>query len=272
MVDVSSMGIVLQSVSTGVELTTEKVVNAALLLGGAYVIAKVVEVALARVADRLVHRRFRVALFIPVAKFLIYGTAIYFIFEFLFGLNQAQLIAFAGLFGAAIGFGLKDLVADVLGGLVLVLEQPFQVGDKISLGDHYGEVVNIGVRSTTLRTPGADLVVVPNFTLFNDAVSNSSTGDAEMLVTVEFYISTDADASRAIEIVKDGLITSPYAYVSDSAPATVELEDNLHYRTVRGKAYIGDLRDEMAFKTDVSERVVMAFSRAGMESPKPADT
>lgn len=259
--------VVLQSLPASSQFTVDTILNAALLLGIAYVVATAAELLLTRAADRLVQHRFRVALFIPVVKFLIYGTAVYFVFRFLFELTQAQLVAFAGLFGAALGFGLKDLVADVFGGIVLVLEQPFQVGDKVSLGDHYGEIINIGVRSTTLATPTDDVVVVPNFTLFNESIVNATTGDAEMLVVVEFYISTEADVGRATDIVEDALVTSPYVHVSDAKPATVGIEDALNYRTLRGKAYITDLRNEMAFKTDVSVRVIETFSREGITSP-----
>ena len=177
-------------------------------------------------------------------------------------------VAFAGLLGAALGLGLKDLLADVVGGLVVVLEQPFQVGDKVQMGEHYGEVVDIGVRSTTLVTPTDTLVVVPNFTLFNDSVANANTSDAEMLVVVEFYVDPDADVERATDIVEDALVTSPYVFVSDATPASVVVEDDLYYRTIRGKAYVNDLRSEVRFKTDVTERVLDAFDDAGIESPK----
>lgn len=269
MVGPGAAPVVIQSVPGESQFTVGNVLNAALVLGLAYVVATAADLLLTRAADRLVQHRFRVALFIPVVKFLIYGTAIYVVFSFLFDLTQAQLVAFAGLFGAALGFGLKDLVADVIGGIVLVLEQPFQVGDKVSLGDHYGEILDIGVRSTTVRTPEDDVVVVPNFTLFNGSVVNATTGNAEMLVIVEFYISTEADVGRAIDVVEDALLTSPFVYVSDANPATVVVEDDLHYRTLRGKAYINDLRNEVAFKTDVTERVVETFSREGIASPDP---
>ena len=256
---------VLQSTPEGVEFTYRSLLNAVVFLGVAYV-ARVVDLLLNRVADRLVQHRCRVALLIPVAKFRIYGAAVY-VVEVLFDLNRTQLIAFAGFLGAALGLGLKDLLADIVGGIVLVLEQPFQVGDTVSLGEHYGEITDIRVRSTTLQTPQDDLVVVPNFTLFNEAVVNSSTGDAEILVVVGFIVAVDADIDRATDIVEDALATSPYVYGSDERPIAVDIEDGRHYRTLRGKAYVDDLRNGVPFRTDVSERVVDTFDREGIESP-----
>ena len=257
---------VLQSTPEGVEFTYRSLLNAVVFLGVAYA-ARVVDLLLNRVADRLVQHRCRVALLIPVAKFRIYGAAVYVVVEVLFDLNQTQLIAFAGFLGAALGLGLKDLLADIVGGIVLVLEQPFQVGDTVSLGEHYGEITDIGVRSTTLQTPQDDLVV-PNFTLFDEAVVNSSTGDAEILVVVGFIVAVDADIDRATDIVEDALATSPYVYVSDERPIAVDIEDGRHYRTLRGKAYVDDLRNGVPFRTGVSERVVDTFDREGIESPR----
>lgn len=252
----------------GTEVTVENVVNALLVLGAAYVLATTLSVVLSKLADRLVQHRFRVTLLIPVVKFLVYGSALYLVLAFLFELTQTQLVAFAGLLGAALGLGLKDLLADVVGGLVVVLEQPFQVGDKVTLGGHYGEITDIGIRSTTLVTPTDTLVVVPNFLLFNESIANANTGNAEMLVVVEFFVDPDADVARAVEIVEDALATSPYVHVSEATPSRVTVEDDLYYRTLRGKAYVNDLRNEEPFKTDVSERVLVAFDDEGIESPK----
>lgn len=262
------MVISLAAQPAGTQFTLENVVNAVVVLGAAYVLATALSLVLSKLADRLVTHRFRVTLLIPVAKFVVYGVALYLVLAFLFELTQTQLVAFAGLLGAALGLGLKDLLADVVGGLVVVLEQPFQVGDKVTLGGHYGEITDIGIRSTTLVTPTDTLVVVPNFLLFNESVANANTGDAEMLVVVEFFVDPDADVARAIQIVEDALATSRYVHVADGQEPWVAVEDDLYYRTLRGKAYINDLRNEERFETDVSERVLAAFDDEGIESPK----
>lgn len=250
------------------QFTPGNLLYAGLFLLSAYFLAKSVSYVLSAAADRVAENRFRVAMFIPLTKFLIYGGSLYVVARTLFELGTAQLVALSGLLGAAIGFGLKDLLADVVGGLVLVVEKPFQVGDKVAVGDQYGEVVDIGIRSTRLLTPNDTLVVVPNFNFFNEMVANANTSDAEMMVVVEFHLAPGADASRAADIVEDALVTSPYVYVSEDHPFTVLVEDDLYYRTITGKAYVNDLRNEHAFKSDVSERVLAAFRAEGIDSPR----
>ena len=256
------------AVGDGVALDPGTLASALLVLVAAYAAGRLLSAGLTAVADRLAQHRFRVTLLIPLLKFAVYGAALYLIVSTLFELTSTQLVAFSGLLGAAIGLGLKDLLADIVGGLILVVEQPYQVGDKVAIGDHYGEITDIGLRSSQLITPNDTVVVVPNFTFLNDAVANANDSAAEMLVVVEFYIDVDADADRAREIVEDALLTSPYVQVSPEHRYTVLVADDHYYRTLTGKAYVNDLRNEYPFKTDVTERVLDAFAQEGIESPK----
>lgn len=249
----------------GIELST--VLQAIAILVVAYLLARAVSAVLSTLAARLVSNRFRVTVLIPVLKFVIYGVGLYVVARLLFNLSTPQLVAFSGLLGAALGLGLKDLMADIFGGLVLVVEQPYRIGDKVSIGDHYGEVVDIGIRSTKLETPDDSLVTVPNYLFFDTSIANSNAGAAEMLVTVEFYVDTEADVRTVRQIVEDALVTSQYVYVSEDLPVEVFVEDDLNYRTIRGQAYVNDLRNELAFKTDVTERVLDELATRGIASP-----
>jgi small-conductance mechanosensitive channel len=258
---------ILSSHLAGIRLTLGNVLNAAVIVLVAVVVAKLLGVALSRVADRYARHRFRVMVLIPLLQIAVYGVAAYFVLAFLFRLSFLQFVTVAGLFGVALGLGVKDLVADVVGGLVLVAERPFQVGDKVAIGDHYGEVVAIGLRSTRLLTPTHTLAVLPNFTVFNEAVRNTNTSDTEMMVAIEFSVDPETDLARAVDILEDAMVTSPYVYVAEDAPYTVEVEDELNHRLLRGKAYVSELRNEYAFKTDVTTRVLETFDEEGIRSP-----
>jgi small-conductance mechanosensitive channel len=246
----------------------ELLLNVLPVLVLAYLLARLSSTLLTALADRLIAARFRVTLLIPVFKIAIYGTAAYFAFSMLFDLSETQLLALSGVLGAAVGFGLKDLLADLVGGLVLVVEQPYQIGDKVAIGEHYGEVLDIGLRSTSLVTPNDNLVTVPNYLFFNESIANGNAGAAEMLVVVEFYVDPESDAARAREIVEEAMLTSRYVYVTDDLQHEVLVDDDVHYRKVIGKAYVNDLRNEFPFRTDVTERSLKAFEREGIESPK----
>ncbi len=78
------------------------------------------------------------------------------------GVNATTLAAFGAALGVGIGFGLQDLVKNFVAGLVILIERPFQVGDRIELDKNAAEVVEIRARATVLRTNDDVHLIVPN--------------------------------------------------------------------------------------------------------------
>lgn len=249
-------------------ITQETVTRMVGVLVAAYLATRVVGYVLTAVAERIPHRMVSIKIVIPIARVLIYGTAAYLVLGPLLQLSTAQLLAVSGLFGAALGFGLKDLFAGLIGGLVLVTERPYEVGDKVTIDGDYGEVTDIDLRATTLKTPDDSAVSIPNGTMFVANVSNANDGQPEMMVVIELAVIASADVDRASAIVKEAMVTSKYVYVDDDHPFTVLVEDESYYRSIRGKAYVADLRDEFAFASDVTERSMAAFASEGIEMPE----
>lgn len=233
----------------------------------AYLIARGLSHGLNRVSQRAVEHRIAIKMLIPVFKACIYGGTIYYVLSSVLQISSSQLLAFSGLFGAALGLGIKDLFANVVGGLVMILERPYRVGDKIQLGDHYGEVLDIGIRTTTLVTPNDSEVSVPNYLLFTESMSNANAGSPEMLVVTEVAVDVDADIGRAKEIMEQALATSQYFYASDDHQPWVNVDDGPRYTTITGKAYVNDHRNEQQFRSDITERVLDRFEEAGIERP-----
>lgn len=233
----------------------------------AFLIAKVLTLLLTAAAERSPSRRITIKMFLPVTKLIVYSVALYIVVVPVFQFTSPQLLAIAGLLGVALGFGLQDLVSALFGGIVIVLEKPYQVGDKVTIDGNYGEVINIGLRATKLRTDADTAVVVPNDAMFTSNVANANDGSSRMLVTIDLNVAPDADTATAMSIFEDALITSPYVYVNDNYPATVKVEDQVGYRRLRGRAYVADLRHELAFVSDVTRRTTDAFEGVAIETP-----
>lgn len=233
----------------------------------AYVAIRLLSAGLTAISERSTTRRITVKMLIPISKLLIYGWAIYYVLGPLLDLSSTQLLAVSGLLGAALGFGLKDLFASVVGGLVVVLERPYQVGDKVEMDGEYGEVTDIGLRATRLVTPDDTAVAVPNNAAFDGTVANANAGTPEMLVVVDLHVHPEADQETAARILEDTLVTSRYVNLSEDRPHTVLVRDGPAYRTIRGKAYVNDLREEFEFESDVTRRALAGFERAGIDPP-----
>lgn len=242
--------------------------NIALVLVVTTVFIRIATFILIRFSEQAGKYRITVKMLIPLLKFTTYFLAIYYIMASILKLSATQLIVFGGFLGAAIGFGLKDLFADTVGGIVITLEKTYQVGDKIIMGEHYGEVTDIGIRSTKLITPDDNLVSVPNDLIFVQAVASANAGRPEMMVVIDLFIDPDSDTEMAMKILKEVVITSKYVFISKKRPFSILLEDLPFYQLLRAKAYVYDLRYEFQFKSEVTRRALNEFGKEGINAPK----
>lgn len=90
------------------------------------------------------------------------------------GIPPAALVTVAGAVGLAFSLALQDILKNFFSGIYLLLERPFRVGDLIKVKEQEGRVENIGVRTTTLRTPENIQILVPNAMVFAEVVANRS--------------------------------------------------------------------------------------------------
>jgi small-conductance mechanosensitive channel len=92
------------------------------------------------------------------------------------GLGQAVVSAVAslGIVGLVVSFALQDITKQFASGVLLMLSQPFQIGDTIKVGAHEGTVVNLQLRVTVLKTAGGDEILIPNAEVYTSTVINMS--------------------------------------------------------------------------------------------------
>ncbi len=184
-------------------------------------------------------------------------------------LENNALVAISGTLAVAIGFALKDLAASLMAGLILLIDEPFQVGDRIAFDGFYGEVTEIGLRSVRLSTLDDNAVTVPNNKFLTDSVASANAGALDAMVVVPFYIGAAEDFQRARRIVAEATATSRYVYLKKPVVTLItdEFLGERFVTVVKVKAYVFDVRYEKAFVTDVTERVKVAFRRRGIKTP-----
>ncbi len=221
----------------------------------------------ARFSERIGWYRTSVTVIIPLLKIAIYTISLYYIVITIIEPSLTLLAAFSGLFGAAIRFGLKDLFADLVGGVVIIFENRTRSVDKVTIGSNYGEVKDIGLRSTRIQTPAGELVSVPNFSIFSQPVSSGNSGDLAMILVIDLFIHPDSDADKAVKILKEALVTSKYVIISKKYPYTVLVEDFPFYKRIRAEGYVSDLRAEFEFKSEVTRRALAEFHRSMIHPP-----
>ena len=119
------------------------------------------------------------------------------------GLDLTRITVLLSAFGLGIGFGLQQIMNNFFSGLILLFERPVKVGDSIQLGDLGGEVLRIGMRSSTLRTPqGAD-VIIPNSKILEEKVTNWTLSDRRRRIELDVGVTGDIDPERIISLFLD---------------------------------------------------------------------
>lgn len=91
-----------------------------------------------------------------------------------FGYDVKAILAGLGLGGLAFALAAQDTLANVFGSVVVAIDQPFKIGEAVKIGANEGVVEDIGLRSTKLRTPGRNLIIIPNKTVAAEAIINNS--------------------------------------------------------------------------------------------------
>jgi len=193
--------------------------------------------------------------------------SLYFIIEGIIDPPVETLFAMLASIGLAIGFASQDILKNFFGGFMIILDRPFQVGDKIMLGSDYGEVLQIGLRSTRIVTPDDSVITIPNGELMNKAVSNSNSGALDCQVVAEVYISANSDLTKARRLAYLAAATSKYVYMQKPIViGTVsEVIKNQLYMKFRIKAYVLDIRYEFPLQTDMAERTIQAWKDHGIQ-------
>ncbi len=219
--------------------------------------------------QRVPSRRLLISQVATVVGFLIYtagGVVVVFV-----ALEPPRelMLAATGSLAVALGLSLKDLVASVIAGFILLFDRPFQVGDRVTLGTTYGEIKSIGLRAVRLTTLDDNEVTIPNNRFMTDVVASGNSGALAMMVECNFHIALDADVIKARELLHEIVVTSRFVYLKKPVSIVVSevaIADRLALQ-VRTKAYVLDVRFEKEFATDIYVRGTDALRRHSIARP-----
>ncbi|MDJ0896617.1 MAG: mechanosensitive ion channel [Alphaproteobacteria bacterium] len=202
-------------------------------------------------------------------RFAVYFVVIVVVVLLSFEVSTQILALLGGTAAVAIGFATKDLAASVVAGIMIMLDRPFQLGDRVNFGGQYGDVTAIGLRSVKLQTLDDNTVTVPNNMFLNDITSCGNYGELDMQVVIDFHIGVDQDVRLARELAREAAITSRFVYLPK--PVVVRIKqvilNNYVAIRVRLKVYVLDTQYEKALETDITMRVLEAFAENGILPP-----
>lgn len=146
------------------------------------------------------------------------------------GVNLGPLIAGIGITGFVVGFAFKDSLSNLAAGLLLLIYEPFEVGDFVEIGGITGSVLDLSVAATEMREPDGRLAIMPNSKIWNAPIINyNRLGQRRVQWTVK--VAADADVSAALTAVKGAVIGDsrvladppPQLLVGETGESVVEL-------------------------------------------------
>jgi small-conductance mechanosensitive channel len=191
-----------------------------------------------------------------VFTFVTYLFGVLGVFYYVFQPSRDLLVAIGGSAAVAFGFALKDLVGSMIAGFILLFDRPFQVGDRVSFGDVYGEIKSIGLRSVRLATLDDNMVTIPNSKFLTDVVASGNSGALDMMVVIPFYFSIYQSLDEVRSLLYEVVITSRFVYLEK--PVSIVFEEvaisNSFVVKANVKAYVLDVKYEKSFLSDITTR------------------
>ena len=180
--------------------------------------------------------------------------------------QPVNVLGSLGFFSIAVGFAFRDILENLLAGLLLLFRAPFRTGDEVEVVDTRGHVVEINLRETVLRTYDGRQVLIPNSTVYKNAIT-VQTGYETVRdeATVRVAHGTDLEQARSVGLRAltgvRGVRTdpAPQVLVQELGGRTIDLR--LLFWTAPPQAEVRRVRDE------VLRAVVMAYGTAQIEMP-----
>ena len=184
------------------------------------------------------------------------------------GINLSSLAVLLGVIGIGLGFGLQNVIANYVAGLVIILERPLKEGDRILVEGIEGDVVQIKLRSTVINTLTNETIIVPNSQLIGNSVHNYSYRDKRIVVVNNVQVSYSTDLEAAREALLEVASRNPFA-LPDRPPAVrvVSFQDSGIQLALW--TWIAQATNKLEAHSWTNLEIWRAFKRDGIVIPFP---
>ena len=272
-----AQGLKLALFNLNVNITITQIVNTLMALVFVFILARGVEVVI-EVWGKTFAKKTKTQLDeVLLPLFHKFSKIIFFVIAVMWGLriwgiDIAPYLAGLGIGGLVIGLALQDSLKNILGGISLILDETFKVGEKIKLeSGEVGEIVDIGLRSTKMRTYDNELINVPNGYLANTTIQNFTKPSPKIRVVVPFGVEYGSDVAKVKKLVlteakkiKD-ILDKPEVGVQFYEMADSSLNFKLMF-------WVKDWRDAHAKKLEATEMIYNLLNKHKIGIPFPTQT
>ncbi|MGE5326303.1 MAG: mechanosensitive ion channel family protein [Deltaproteobacteria bacterium] len=185
------------------------------------------------------------------------------------GVDLSSLVVVGGALGVGVGFGLQNIVSNFVSGLILLVERPIKLGDRVDVGGTNGDVVRISGRSTWVRTNDNVVIIIPNSEFISNRVTNWTANDRQVRFAVPLGVSYSSNPEEVRQVLMDVALSHPDV-MREPAPdvrfvdfGDSSLDFELRVWTITKVQSPQILISELYF------RIFKAFGERGIEIPFP---
>lgn len=184
------------------------------------------------------------------------------------GVDWSKLQWIIAALGVGLGFGLQEIVANFISGLIILFERPVRVGDIVTIGELDGSVTNIAIRATTIKDFDNREVLLPNKSIITENVTNWTLRDSVLRITIDIGVAygSDIEAVRSLllkvaEDENDVLETpEPRAYFMSHGDSSLDFEL---------RVFISNPRKRFRVRDELNTAINAALTETGVEIPFP---
>ncbi len=202
-----------------------------------------------------------------LAQYLIAAIGITAIFNAI-GAEWSSIQWLVAALSVGLGFGLQEIVANFVSGIILLFERPIRVGDTVTVGNNNGVVVRIRIRATTIRTWDRQELVVPNKEFITSQVLNWTLGDQVNRVVISVGVAYGSDVDRAHTLMLEAA-SELDSIMLDPAPTVSFEEFGDNALILRIRCYLDAIDNRLGVITEMHRRINNKFNQAGISMAFP---
>ena len=200
-----------------------------------------------------------------ITKYLCGFTGVFAVISLL-GADWSQLQWLIAALGVGLGFGLQEVVANFVSGILILFERPIRVGDTITVGTTTGTVSRIRIRSTTLTDYDRKEHVLPNKMVINERLTNWTLRDSITRVVIEVCVINGSDLVEVDQVLRRVALANPRV-CSEPAPATVFIGFGESGHEFELRVFTKHLADRVPLTHELHSAIQAEFTKLGIEIP-----
>ncbi len=202
-----------------------------------------------------------------MSQYVIVIIGLFVSFQFL-GIDLTGLAVIFGFLSVGIGFGLQNITSNFISGLIVLFERPISVGDRVEVNNIEGDVQEINIRSTTVKTLDNISIIVPNSQFVSQDVVNFSHGDTTYRLSINVGVAYGSDLDDVLKALNEVAI--------ESKNVLKKPKHDVHLRNFGDSSWdmkllvwIPDVKNKYIIQNELNQAIVRKFRAMNIEIPFP---